>query len=259
MQEAACRLALKKGGLERGQIQYLFAGDLLGQLIATSFGVADLEIPLFGLYGPAPPSGGPVSGGHDGGGGVRGAGAHRVLQPFCHGGETVPVSPGLREPETLVLHLDGDRERRLRAGVGEAAGEKRGPAGGEEGPCGGEEGLPGVRTKGKARGKGGDLRRHGGKDRGHGGQGLHEHGGGHGPGGLQHHLPEFYGSGGGSGGLRQDHHRGSGAGGESGPPGLYEGRRQGSVRGPHGLRSGDLRLRRPGHPMRGEAAAAARR
>ena len=51
MQEAACSLALKKGGLERGQIQYLFAGDLLGQLIATSFGVADLEIPLFGLYG----------------------------------------------------------------------------------------------------------------------------------------------------------------------------------------------------------------
>ena len=51
MQEAACRLALKKSGLERGQIQYLFAGDLLGQLIATSFGVADLEIPLFGLYG----------------------------------------------------------------------------------------------------------------------------------------------------------------------------------------------------------------
>ena len=51
MQEAACRLALKKGELERGQIQYLFAGDLLGLLIATSFGVADLEIPLFGLYG----------------------------------------------------------------------------------------------------------------------------------------------------------------------------------------------------------------
>ena len=51
MQEAACRLALKKGGLERGQIQYLFAGDLLGQLIATSFGARDMEIPLFGLYG----------------------------------------------------------------------------------------------------------------------------------------------------------------------------------------------------------------
>ena len=26
-------------------------GDLLGQLIATSFGTVDLEIPLFGLYG----------------------------------------------------------------------------------------------------------------------------------------------------------------------------------------------------------------
>jgi stage V sporulation protein AD len=29
----------------------LFAGDLLGQLIATSFGTVDLEIPLFGLFG----------------------------------------------------------------------------------------------------------------------------------------------------------------------------------------------------------------
>ena len=33
------------------QIRYIFAGDLLGQLIATSFGVEELEIPLFGLYG----------------------------------------------------------------------------------------------------------------------------------------------------------------------------------------------------------------
>ena len=51
MQEKACRLALEKGGLKPEEIRYLFAGDLLGQLIATSFGVADLEIPLFGLYG----------------------------------------------------------------------------------------------------------------------------------------------------------------------------------------------------------------
>lgn len=51
MQKQAAELALKKGGFEKGQIRYLFAGDLLGQLIATSFGTMDLGIPLFGLYG----------------------------------------------------------------------------------------------------------------------------------------------------------------------------------------------------------------
>ena len=51
MQEEACRLALEKGGLKKEEIRYLFAGDLLGQIIATAFGVAELGIPMFGLYG----------------------------------------------------------------------------------------------------------------------------------------------------------------------------------------------------------------
>ena len=51
MQKQAADLALEKGGIHRGDVRYLFAGDLLGQLIATSFGSVDLEIPLFGLYG----------------------------------------------------------------------------------------------------------------------------------------------------------------------------------------------------------------
>jgi len=42
---------LEKAKLEENDIRYLFAGDLLGQIVATSFGVQDLEIPLFGLYG----------------------------------------------------------------------------------------------------------------------------------------------------------------------------------------------------------------
>ena len=50
-QERAAYLALQKGGLQKEEIRYLFAGDLLGQLIATSFGTANLEIPTFGLYG----------------------------------------------------------------------------------------------------------------------------------------------------------------------------------------------------------------
>ncbi|MBR1597537.1 MAG: stage V sporulation protein AD [Lachnospiraceae bacterium] len=44
-------LALMKAKLKAADVRYLFAGDLLGQLIATTFGVMDLEIPLFGLYG----------------------------------------------------------------------------------------------------------------------------------------------------------------------------------------------------------------
>ena len=44
-------LALKKAKLESKNIRYLVGGDLLGQLIATSFGVESLEIPLIGVYG----------------------------------------------------------------------------------------------------------------------------------------------------------------------------------------------------------------
>lgn len=51
LQKQTADLALEKGDVHRKEVRYLFAGDLLGQLIATSFGTVDLEIPLFGLYG----------------------------------------------------------------------------------------------------------------------------------------------------------------------------------------------------------------
>lgn len=51
LQKKAASLAIEKAGLKPGDLRYLFAGDLLGQLIATSFGLMELEIPLFGLYG----------------------------------------------------------------------------------------------------------------------------------------------------------------------------------------------------------------
>lgn len=50
MKETAL-LAMRKAKLKAQDIRYLFAGDLLGQLIATTFGVMDFNIPLFGLYG----------------------------------------------------------------------------------------------------------------------------------------------------------------------------------------------------------------
>lgn len=57
MQKKTADLVIEKGGIRKGDLRYLFAGDLLGQLIATSFGTVDLEIPLLGFTGPAPPWG----------------------------------------------------------------------------------------------------------------------------------------------------------------------------------------------------------
>lgn len=42
---------LIKSGLQAKEVRYFFAGDLLGQLIATSFGISGFEVPVFGLYG----------------------------------------------------------------------------------------------------------------------------------------------------------------------------------------------------------------
>jgi len=51
LQEMAANKALSKSGLEKKDIRYIVAGDLLGQLMASSFGLMKLEIPMFGIYG----------------------------------------------------------------------------------------------------------------------------------------------------------------------------------------------------------------
>lgn len=51
LQKEAFMMAVGKADLKTEDIRYLFAGDLLGQNIATSFGVMDYQVPLFGLYG----------------------------------------------------------------------------------------------------------------------------------------------------------------------------------------------------------------
>lgn len=51
LQKDAVYLALEKAGKKAEDISLMFAGDLLGQSIATSFGIASYQIPLFGVYG----------------------------------------------------------------------------------------------------------------------------------------------------------------------------------------------------------------
>ena len=61
LQKRAAQMALSKAGLTPKDIRYLFSGDLLGQLIASSFGMLDFQIPMFGLYGACSTAGESIS------------------------------------------------------------------------------------------------------------------------------------------------------------------------------------------------------
>ncbi|WP_312471265.1 stage V sporulation protein AD [Neobacillus sp.] len=49
--EEAIKRALDKRNLEKEQIQFLFAGDLINQITPTSFAARTMQIPYFGLFG----------------------------------------------------------------------------------------------------------------------------------------------------------------------------------------------------------------
>jgi stage V sporulation protein AD len=50
LQETADRV-IQKAGIAAKDIHYMFGGDLLNQCIATTFGVKNLDIPFYGLFG----------------------------------------------------------------------------------------------------------------------------------------------------------------------------------------------------------------
>jgi len=51
LQREALTRALDKTGLSPSQLQYLFAGDLLNQNIASTFGLREMNVPLIGQFG----------------------------------------------------------------------------------------------------------------------------------------------------------------------------------------------------------------
>lgn len=61
LQKEALTIAAGKAGIRVSELRYLFAGDLLGQTIATSFGLQQFEVPLFGLYGACSTAGESIS------------------------------------------------------------------------------------------------------------------------------------------------------------------------------------------------------
>ncbi len=48
--EDACEIALEKAGLQKTDIQILFAGDLMNQLTPSNFAARSMQIPFFGLF-----------------------------------------------------------------------------------------------------------------------------------------------------------------------------------------------------------------
>jgi len=51
MQKKAFSIVLRKAGLKPQEVRFLYAGDLLGQSIASSFGLEEYQIPFLGVYG----------------------------------------------------------------------------------------------------------------------------------------------------------------------------------------------------------------
>ena len=57
LQKEALQIMLDKANLNKEDVQLIFAGDLLGQSIASSFGLASFNTPHVGLYGACSTSG----------------------------------------------------------------------------------------------------------------------------------------------------------------------------------------------------------
>lgn len=51
LMEQACETAIKKAGLKKEDIQFFMSGDLINQIISSSFTARTLGIPYLGLYG----------------------------------------------------------------------------------------------------------------------------------------------------------------------------------------------------------------
>ena len=106
LQLATAKLAMQKANVRPEQIRMIFAGDLLAQSIASSFGLVDLNCPLYGLFGACSTMGEAM-----------------ILGAMAAG---APFSARLRKPAPAVRELDGDGKRRVCAWKNEEQSENHG-------------------------------------------------------------------------------------------------------------------------------------
>ena len=113
MQKEAAVLAIGKAGLTPDDIRFVFAGDLLAQTIASSFGIAEMGIPFFGLYGACSTMGESLSLGAIAVSAGYGITFSVHLQPFCHCRKRISFSSWLRLSAPSFRYLDCYRKRCL--------------------------------------------------------------------------------------------------------------------------------------------------
>lgn len=114
LQKEAVALTLSKTCAAAGDIRFLYAGDLLGQNIASSFGLVDYQYSavwtvrrLLYLRGIVEPWQ------YERGGRLCGPCYEPDIESFCECAEGVPLSVGVRWTETAVRFVDSDWKRRI--------------------------------------------------------------------------------------------------------------------------------------------------
>ena len=100
MLEGAMEKALQRAELTKEEIDIMLSGDLLNQIMSSSFTARNLHIPFLGLYGACSTMTDRRRICRDD---TRGR-----VQPFLYGGETVPDAGGAWQPATAVGAVDCD-------------------------------------------------------------------------------------------------------------------------------------------------------
>lgn len=114
-------LAVKKAGLENSDLDYIISGDLLNQCCGSTYGVKDMNVPYFGVFGACSTVGeamGLAALIIDGGGAKRVVAA--ASSHFCSAEKQFrfPLALGTQRPQTSTWTVTGDG-----AAVIEAEGE----------------------------------------------------------------------------------------------------------------------------------------
>jgi stage V sporulation protein AD len=104
-------LAVKKAGLKNSDIDYILTGDLLNQCCGSTYGIRDMGIPYFGVFGACSTMGEAMSLGAfliDGGGAKRVIAA--ASSHFCSAEKQFrfPLALGTQRPQTSTWTVTGD-------------------------------------------------------------------------------------------------------------------------------------------------------
>ena len=107
LQTEAANLAIRKAGLQKQEINMVFAGDLLNQCISSTFGLRGMDIPFLGQYGACSTMAQTLIMASI----MVECGELRLrgdLFSLLHRGAAIPHAAGIRQPARADCAVDGD-------------------------------------------------------------------------------------------------------------------------------------------------------